>query len=66
MKHHFENGWTASVIDNGYGSQQGLFEVWAWNDGTGERDEDVQGWLTQEQVDRFLAEVAARGTGKEA
>lgn len=61
MRHTFPNGWTASVIDDGYGSDQGLYEVWAWH-ADGRRDEDVRGWLTREEADEFVASVEARPT----
>lgn len=58
-QHHFENGWTASVIDNGYGSETSPYEVWAWHE-DGRTDPDVQGWLAASAVRVFLREVEAR------
>lgn len=58
-KHHFANGWTASVITHGYGDMHSPYEVWAWH-ADGRTDDDVQGWLTASAVRVFLREVEAR------
>ena len=59
MQYTYANGWTASVIDDGYGGEDGYFETWAWHE-DGTKDPDVTGWQTPEQVGAFLIEVAAR------
>lgn len=58
-KHTFPNGWTASVISDGYGSAFAPYEVWAWHR-DGRRDEDVTGWLTASEAWDFVREVEGR------
>ena len=65
MHRYFDNGWGVSVIGHGYGSDHGRLELAVLDS----RDRihyhnpvakgDVQGWLTQEQVDAMCEEIAA-------
>ena len=65
-KYVFPNGYGASVIDSGYGSDQGLFEVAVLKKVT-DNDyklcydtpitDDVIGWLTNEQVIELLEQI---------
>ena len=62
MSHQFENGWGVSVIDHGYGSDEGLLELAVTKDGDLHYDNpvamgDVCGWLTVEDVERLSAIV---------
>lgn len=65
--HRFDNGYGASVLclPGSYGYQQGLFELavlsfyeddYEINYNTPITD-DVLGWLTQEDVDRYLEKI---------
>ena len=58
------NGYTISVIDNGYGRDAGLLEVAAWDTHTGDWaldrppfNGDVLGWLTKEEAAKVVALV---------
>lgn len=67
-EYRFDNGYGASIINDGYGGESGLFEVAVLDgetgkiidspitEGTGDR---VIGWLSAEEVGRFLEDVAA-------
>jgi hypothetical protein len=62
--HRFDNGYGASVIDHGYGSQEGLFELAVLD--SEDRitystpiTSDVLGWLTPGDVRETLAAIAA-------
>lgn len=62
--HEFSNGYTASVIDHGYGSEDGLFEVAVLNelgyiDYTTPITDDVIGWLDEGGVEDVLTDIAA-------
>lgn len=65
--HRFENGYGASVISDGYGSEDGLFElaVIEWDGDTfyltyeTPITSDVLGHLTPEEVTKTLAEIEA-------
>lgn len=63
MRIHFPNGYGASVIDTGYGSRDGLFELAVLADGklcyTTPITSDVLGWLTADDVDATLAAIEA-------
>ena len=52
----FENGYSASVIDNGYGSEQGLFEL-AILGPSGSIA--YRRWLTQDDVNELLERIKA-------
>ena len=60
----FPNGRGASVINDGYGKEDGLFEVAVLGpDGTIDYStpitDDVCGWLTDEKVTAMLVTIAA-------
>lgn len=59
----FPNGYGASVINDGYGSESGRFELAVLKDGhltyqTPVTD-DVLGYLTEDEVEQRLDEIAA-------
>jgi len=60
---HFPNGYGVSVIDDGYGSDEELFEIAVLYGGVITYDspltDDVLGCLTKEDVTRHMQEVAA-------
>lgn len=63
-KFKFENGYGASVIDDGYGRNEGLYELAVLGpDGAIAYDtpitDDVLGYLTDEQVGEALARIEA-------
>ena len=60
----FKNGYSASIIDDGYGSHDGLYEVGVLDgDGyltyTTPITDDVIGWLTPVGVMEVLAQIEA-------
>lgn len=60
----FPNGYGASVIDDGYGGDSGLYELAVLNpdgrlDYSTPITDDVLGWLTAEDVTARLDEIAA-------
>ena len=63
-KFRFPNGYGASVINDGYGAESGLYEL-AVLDAEGHLaydtpvTDDVLGWLTEEQVAETLDKIAA-------
>jgi hypothetical protein len=65
-KFEFPNGYGASVIDDGYGAEQGRYELAVLIGGangslTYETDitDDVLGWLTEDEVAEALDRIAA-------
>lgn len=63
-KYRFDNGYGASVIDDGYGGNQGLYELAVLDAGgriTYETPitDDVLGWLTPDEVTEALDRIAA-------
>lgn len=58
----FANGYDASVIDHGYGSDEGYEELAVMRDGdldyTTPLTADVLGWLTSEQVVAYLWQLS--------
>lgn len=64
----FENGYGASVINDGYGRKQGLYELAVLLDGdicyTTPITEDVLGHLTEYDVIRTLKEISDLPTVK--
>ena len=62
-RYAFPNGYGASVINDGYGSELGHFELAVLKDGhlTYETPvtDDVLGWLTAEEVETTLDTIAA-------
>ncbi len=59
------NGYTVSVIDHGYGSDSGLFEIAAWETESGNWTldrapftGDVIGWLSRDEVARLVEEIS--------
>ena len=63
IKRKFTNGYGVSVVDHGYGSESGLFELAVTYDGKLCYDtpitNDVLGWLTLTKVDKLMVRVAA-------
>lgn len=63
--YRFDNGYGASVIDDGYGKEEGLFELAVFDNRTKQIvydsgiTDDVLGWLTQSDVDNLLAQIKA-------
>ena len=64
VRKELPNGYTVSVIDHGYGSERGLFEVAAWKTVSGEwtldREPfsgDVIGWLPQDEVANVIKQI---------
>lgn len=65
--HRFENEYGASVISDGYGADQGLFELavvrWEGDDYklcySTPITNDVLGWLTAEEVEETLSRIEA-------
>ncbi len=59
----FNNGYGVSVIDNGYGADQGLQELAVVHDGqicySTPITNNVKGWLTPADVRRLTAAVVA-------
>ena len=62
-RYAFPNGYGASVINDGYGSEQGLFELAVLKDGhltyQTPITNDVLGRLTAEEVESTLDKIAA-------
>jgi hypothetical protein len=73
-KHILPNGYTVSVIDDGYGSDHGLLELAVWVTETGEwatkrlwsgevfvegTPDDVIGWLSSRQVEEYIEEISS-------
>jgi hypothetical protein len=62
-KFSFPNGYSASVIDDGYGAEDGLYELAVLRDGKIVYDtpitDDVLGWLTPYRVAKTLDAIAA-------
>lgn len=62
-KFQFDNGWGASVINDGYGSEQGLFELAVISKEGGlsythpVSQGDVRGHLTKSEVKSLLKEI---------
>lgn len=64
MTYKFANGYGASVVSDGYGSRQGLYELAVLDsDGRLTYDtpiaDDVLGFLTEEDVEEILAKIEA-------
>jgi hypothetical protein len=63
MTYEFENGYGASVIADGYGASEGLYELAVLHNGRIVYDtpitEDVLGWLTAADVQATLDKIAA-------
>lgn len=62
---HFANGWTASVIQHSgsYGNDKGLYEIATinqigWVTPTTATPNGVEGWLTKQGVEEWLAKIA--------
>lgn len=62
-KFRFPNGYGASVIDDGYGAEAGLYELAVLRGGHIVYDtpitDDVLGWLTEDQVTEALDQIEA-------
>ena len=64
MEYTFENGLGASVIDDGYGGRNGLFEIALLKAGSIVHNEalgfqyGVKGWLTADEVSKVLTEIS--------
>ena len=60
---NFDNGYTASIIDHGYGADEGLEEIAVIYDGAIVYDtpvtSDVIGYLDADEVWKVLAEIEA-------
>lgn len=63
VKYTFENDYGASVIDHGYGSKEGLFELAVLHNGhlcyASSITDDVIGWCDQGQIDELLLQIKA-------
>jgi hypothetical protein len=61
----FPNGYGGSVIDDGYGNEEGLYELAVLHNGHLTYDtpitDDVLGWLTAGEVAETLDRIAALG-----
>jgi hypothetical protein len=62
--YQFDNGYGASVVDHGYGSENGLYEIAVLGidgniDYTTPITDDVLGWLTEDDVEKVLGDIAA-------
>tara|TARA_Y100000589_G_scaffold41516_1_gene34890 strand:+ start:287 stop:541 length:255 start_codon:yes stop_codon:yes gene_type:complete len=62
MQLNFANGWGVSIIDFGYGSDEGLLELAVLKDGhlhyaNPVAQGDVCGWLTGDEADKLASEV---------
>ena len=59
----FDNGYSASIINDGYGSERGLYELAVKHGGSIVYDtpvtDDVVGYLTEDDVTDHLAQIAA-------
>ena len=62
-EYRFPNGYGASVINDGFGSDMGRFELAVLKDGSITRETpitgDVLGWLTADEVAETLARIEA-------
>ena len=61
----FGDNWSLSVINNGYGASEGLFEIAPMADdeiqyveGISTEFDNVRGWLTEEQVFEYVDKMA--------
>lgn len=62
MQLNFANGWGVSIIDFGYGAEEGLSELAVLKDGRLHFENpvargDVRGWLTDDDVGELTSEV---------
>ena len=62
MQLNFANGWGVSIIDFGYGADEGLLELAVLKDGNLHYANpvsmgDVRGWLTAERANDLASEV---------
>lgn len=63
MQTNLPNGYTVSVIGDGYGSHKGLLEIACWETASGDwcKSEpfngDVIGWQTKEQISEIISLV---------
>lgn len=73
MQYKFDNGLTASVINDGYGRDVGLYEMAVWETQSGDwktneifpaqtGGDDVVGWLTAQDVAEMLQTVSRWGS----
>jgi hypothetical protein len=52
------NGWTLSVINDGYGKEKGLYEIGLWKDKSDVADTvKVEGWLTLDEVLKYIEQI---------
>ena len=66
-KQYFPNGYGVSVIDTGYGSDDGMYELAVLKGTPGNATlcyttpitDDVLGWLTEADVDNYIEQVKA-------
>jgi hypothetical protein len=66
VKLSFGKGYQLSIINTGYGAEQGLYEIGAFKDGDfvelpgiTEPGDTVKGWLTKEEVDGIILKMSA-------
>lgn len=62
MQLNFANGWGVSIIDFGYGAEEGLSELAVLKDGRLHYANpvsmgDVRGWLTDDEANKLASEV---------
>jgi len=62
MQYNFASGWGVSIIDYGYGSDEGLLELAVLKDGDLHYANpvsmgDVRGWLTDDEAMKLASEV---------
>lgn len=69
MQYNFANGWGVSIIDFGYGSDEGLLELAVLKDGNLHYANpvskgDVCGWLTNDEAIKLASEVESWAQGQ--
>jgi hypothetical protein len=59
MKSKIEiNGWSLSIINNGYGKEKGLYEIGLWKEKSDIADTiKIEGWLSLDEVLKYIEQI---------